>query len=178
MEQSTKSKARTGGRGEDPGPAPGDGKASRRRSDRPVEVALIHSRRSHATWAVFGLVVGGLLLWKLAIIGKILGVVFVVIAAFATRSLIRTLLHPAGAIHVDTDQVRLPVGLCAGKELSFPIAEVHHAFFLRRAVPWTRAGPVLVVEAGDATLTYPRDWFASEADQRRVLDAINQRLGR
>jgi len=26
--------------------------------------------------------------------------------------------------------------------------EVEHAFFLRRAVPWTRAGPVLVIEAG------------------------------
>ncbi len=152
--------------------------SGRKRADHPVEVSLIHSRRNHATWVAFGLLAGGLLVWKLAIVGKILGVIFLIIGAFAARSLILTLLHPPGAIKVDPDSVTLPLGLCRGKELSYPIAEVHHAFFLRRAVPWTRAGPVLVVEAGDKALSYPRDWFASEGDQRQVLEAINHRLGR
>jgi hypothetical protein len=158
--------------------APAADPKPRRRGAQPIEVTLVHARRSHASWTAFGLVIGVLLLWKLAIIGKILGAVFLVIAAFAARSLIRTLLHPPGTIRVAADQVDLPDGLCRGKQHSFPLAEVHHAFFLRRAVPWTRAGPVLVVEAGDGALTYPRDWFASEADQRQVLDAINERLGR
>ena len=152
--------------------------SARKRADHPVEVSLIHARRSHALWVAFGILVGGLLVWKLAIVGKILGVVFLIIGGFAARSLIFTLLHPPGAIKVDHESVTLPLGLCRGKERSFPIAEVHHAFFLRRAVPWTRAGPVLVVEAGDATLSYPRDWFASEGDQREVLEAINHRLSR
>ena len=68
---------------------------------------------------------------------------------------------------------RLPDRLAA---LSF--GDVTHAFFLRRAVPWTQAGPILIVEVGEAIFSYPRDWFASESEQRRILEAINRRLGR
>jgi hypothetical protein len=35
---------------------------------------------------------------------------------------------------------------------------------------------VLVVELGARALTYPRDWFASEADQRQVIHALRRHL--
>ena len=40
---------------------------------------------------------------------------------------------------------------------------VSAAYFLRRSVPWTRAAPVLVIEADDTAYAYPRDWFVNEA---------------
>jgi hypothetical protein len=46
------------------------------------------------------------------------------------------------------------------------------AYFLRRSVPWTKAAPVLIVEVGERAYVYPRDWFRTEADQRRILDAL------
>jgi hypothetical protein len=104
--------------------------------------------------------------------------VFLVIAGFATHNFVRTLLREPGVIKVGRDRLVLPSGLCRGTPKEYPFDEVHHAFFLRRAVPWTRAGPVLVVEAGEAVFTYPRDWFASESDQRRVMEGINRHLGR
>jgi hypothetical protein len=158
--------------------AEGDAKAGRRPADGPFEVELVHARRSHLSWMLICLVLGALLLWKLAIIGKILGVVFLVVAVLAARRLLRTLLNEPGIICVDREQLILPLGLCRGSSREFSFADVRHAFFLRRAVPWTRAGPILIVEADDAIFSYPRDWFASEADQRSVLEAINERLGR
>jgi hypothetical protein len=35
---------------------------------------------------------------------------------------------------------------------------------------------VLVVELGERALLYPRDWFATEADQRRVVHALVAQL--
>ncbi len=139
---------------------------------------MVHARRSHISWMLACLALGLLLLWKLAIIGKIVGVLLLVISAVSGFRFVRTLLNEPGTIRVDRDAVALPVGLCRGRSLDLSVDDLKHAFFLRRAVPWNRAGPILVVEAGDEVLTYPRDWFASDAEQRRVLEALNQRLGR
>jgi hypothetical protein len=46
------------------------------------------------------------------------------------------------------------------------------SYFLRRSVPWNRASPELVVELGDKAMAIPRDWFATEADQRHVVHAL------
>jgi hypothetical protein len=35
---------------------------------------------------------------------------------------------------------------------------------------------VLVVETAERAFAYPRDWFASEADQRMVLQGLNKRI--
>ena len=51
-------------------------------------------------------------------------------------------------------------------------------YFLRRSVPWNRAAPVLVVELGERRSLFPRDWFASEADQRHVVHALLARTCR
>ena len=143
-----------------------------------LAIELVHARRSHLSWMLACLVLGVLLVWHLAIIGQILGVVLLLVSAVSARRLVRTLMNEPGVIRVDRDAVVLPVGLCRGSSRGFSFDEVKHAFFLRRAVPWTRAGPILVIEAGDEVFAYPRDWFASESDQRQVMEAINKRLGR
>ena len=144
--------------------------------DEPFEIELVHARRSHLGWALVELVLGVLLVWKLAIVGQVVGVVFLALGAWTARSFILTLLHAPGTIKVGADQVALPVGLCRGKTRELPLAEVKHVFFLRRAVPWTRAAPVLVIETADRAYTYPRDWFASEADQHMVLRGLHKRI--
>jgi hypothetical protein len=45
-------------------------------------------------------------------------------------------------------------------------------YFLRRSVPWNRSAPVLVIELGPKAMAFPRDWFASEADQRHIIHAL------
>jgi len=156
----------------------GESRSGKKSLDKPFAVELVHARRSHLSWTLACLLLGSLLLWKLAVIGKILGVVLLVVAAISARRLALTLLNEPGTIRIDSDEVSLPVGLCRGVSRGFSTGDVTHAFFLRRAVPWTRAGPILIVEVGDSVFSYPRDWFASESEQRRILEAINRRLGR
>lgn len=146
--------------------------------ERWVLVELEHGRWNHAGWALFGLVLGALLIWKLGVVGKGVGVALVAFGAFHGFRFARTLLHPAGAIKVTDSEVQLPRGLCRKGHLTISIDRVTHAFFLRRSVPWLTTGPVLVIEAEGVTHIFPRDWFASDADQRRVAHALNKRLGR
>ena len=65
-----------------------------------------------------------------------------------------------------------PRGLCRGAPSKLRRADVSAVYFLRRAVPWTQAAPVLVVEAKGEAFIYPRDWFDSESDQRRIVDEL------
>jgi hypothetical protein len=143
-----------------------------------VEVHLEHARWRHFGWMMFGLVAGVLLVWIFGIVAKVLGIVFLLIAAVAGYGFVRTLLHPPGRIVVGDGKVTLPAGLCRGVEHRYDLDQVRHAFFLRRAVPWTRASPVLVIEVAERAFSYPRDWFVSERNQRRVAEAINGHLGR
>lgn len=157
--------------------------ASRRRgrkaqADGSVEVQLEHGRWRHFGWAALGVAVGALLLWKLGALGKGLGIAALGLAAYNLYRFAGTLRFPAGRIRVAEGGVDLPDGLCRGKAHHFAMADVRHAFFLRRAVPWSQAGPVLVVEAGEQVFVYPRDWFASDSDQRRVARAIHRHLER
>jgi hypothetical protein len=102
----------------------------------------------------------------------------VLVGAFNLKSFAMTLVNGAGRIVVGDDQVVLPRGLCRGEPVTLALDAVRHAYFLRRAVPWTRAGPLLVVETVDRVFTYPRDWFASDVDQQQVAATLNRRLGR
>jgi hypothetical protein len=187
----------------------GSGQNAKRRSERkpPVEnscrVQLESGRWRHFGWGAFCIVAGALLVWKLGTVGKWVGVVLILISGFSVKNFVTTLLRPAGRIEVDAEQVVLPRGLCRGED-TVPIADVKHAFFLRRAIPWTRAGPVLVIEVIRSRFTeekrgnpyrhpaeteddqriyaYPRDWFATgprgDADQKRVAAVLNRRLER
>lgn len=162
--------------------SPGTGSArTQRRDDEPpdqtsadgrVAVELEHARGHHARWVVIGGVIGVLCVLKLGTLGKGVGVLLMALAAWAAYKLVRTYVHPPGTLVVDGDRVQLPRGLCRGAPTELARGAVTGAYFLRRSVPWTRAAPVLVVEAGGKAFVYPRDWFAAEADQRRVLEAL------
>lgn len=121
---------------------------------------------------VFGLVVGSLLIWKLGTVGVWVGVVLIVVGVFRAWELAQTFLHPPGTIEVTDSQVVLPRGLCMGKPVKVAPTDVTAVYFLRRSVPWNKSAPVLVVELGDRAMAYPRDWFASEADQRHIIHAL------
>lgn len=137
-----------------------------------VTVELAHARGAHLRWTFIGGGLGAACIVMLGTLGQGLGVILLVLAAWATLKLALTYRHPPGTIIVDGDDVTLPRGLCQGAPSKVSRGDVTAAYFLRRSVPWTRAAPVLVVEAGGKAYAYPRDWFAGEADQRRVLDAL------
>jgi len=83
-----------------------------------------------------------------------------------------TIIYPAGAIKVAPSVIVLPRGVHRPHPLEVAPEDVTAVYFLRRSVPWNKSSPVLVVELGDKAMTYPRDWFASEADQRHVVHAL------
>jgi hypothetical protein len=138
-------------------------------------IPLEHQRYRHLAWMSFGLVAGLLLLLNLGTVGQWLGVVLMLVGAWASYNFVRTLLFPAGTIVVGDDGVELPRGLCKGPAERFRLGQIAHVYLLRRSVPWTRAAPVLVVETADRAFTYPRDWFLTEADQRRVVRELHNR---
>ncbi len=122
---------------------------------------------------MIGGIVGALFVNSLGTLGKGVGLVLIALGAWSLFQFIRTLLHPPGALVIDAETVELPRGVCRGTPSTVARSQVTSAYFLRRAVPWTQAAPVLVVEAGGRAFLYPRDWFVSEADQRRVLDTLS-----
>jgi hypothetical protein len=161
----------------------GRGKKSSRRKKRrdvsePTSVSLMHARWRAFSWAAGGIALGLLLLIKLGAVGKGIGVILILASLLAVRNFVLTLLHEPGKIDVDTSEITLPRGLCRAGPVTMPVDKLRHAYFLRRAVPWTRTGPLLIVETSDGTFQYPRDWFATDSDQRRIAAALNHRLGR
>ena len=107
-----------------------------------LAIDFVHARGQHLRWILIGGIVG----------------------ALCIRSL--------GTLVVAGDDVELPRGLCRGAPSKLRRADVSAVYFLRRAVPWTQAAPVLVVEAKGEAFIYPRDWFDSESDQRRIVDEL------
>lgn len=138
----------------------------------PVEIELEVSRQRHVSWAIFGTLVGALLIWKLGTVGRWGGVVLILLGIYHAYQLVQTFLHAPGTIVVSDREVWLPRGLCMSKPIKVEPSAVTAAYFLRRSVPWNRSAPVLVVEVGDMAIAFPRDWFASEADQRHVISAL------
>jgi hypothetical protein len=147
-------------------------KPADKRPSGPLEVVLEVSRQHAAGWTAFGLAFGGLLVWKLGTVGVWVGVLLMVYGAFNAWELIQTFLHPPGTIIVNERQVILPRGLCMPRPITITPGDVTAVYFLRRSVPWNRSAPVLVIEVGDKAMAFPRDWFASEADQRHVVHAL------
>ena len=138
----------------------------------PIEIGLEVSRQRAAGWVVFGIILGSLLIWKLGTVGVWVGVGLVIVGLYRGWQLVQTFLHPPGTISVTDREVSLPRGLCLPRPHKVPPAAVTAVYFLRKSVPWSRAAPVLVIELGSKALLYPRDWFASEADQRHVVHAL------
>ncbi len=123
-------------------------------------------------WLVVGAVLGGLMVVKLGTLGQYLGGILIVVAAWNGCKLALSLLHKPGTIEVSAERVVLPRGLCRGNPLVLSHAEVTSAYFLRNSVPWNRSAPLLIIEANQIAHAFPRDWFSSEADQRRIISAL------
>ena len=154
--------------------APKDSEKARERSARrgPLEIELEVSRQRSAGWTVFGIVVGALLVWKLGTVGVWAGFALIAAGLYHAWSLLQTFRHPPGTIVVSETSVTLPRGLCLPNPVVVAPSEVTAVYFLRRSVPWNHAAPVLVIELGEKAMAFPRDWFASESDQRHVVHAL------
>jgi len=138
----------------------------------PLEVELEVSRQRSTGWAIFGVVLGALLIWKLGTVGVWAGIVLVATGVYHAWNLWRTYRYPPGTIVVSDSQVSLPRGVCMPDPVVVAPQEITAVYFLRRSVPWNHAAPVLIIELGSKAMAFPRDWFASEAEQRHVLHAL------
>jgi hypothetical protein len=154
-------------------PASGDGTDEPAgRAQDPVEIELEVTRQRTAAWAAIGIIAGVLLILKLGTVGVWAGYVMIGVGLYRGFQLVQSYRNPAGIIRVTAKEVTLPRGLHMTKPVVVPPAEITAVYFLRRSVPWNRHAPVLVVELGTRALAFPRDWFGSEADQRRVVHAL------
>jgi len=135
-------------------------------------IELEVSRQRWITWAIGGIVGGLLLIWKLGTVGVWAGYVLVAIGLYRAVQLALSFKYPAGKFVIAEDKVSLPRGVHRPTGLDVAPSDITAAYFLRRSVPWNRSAPVLVVELGERALAFPRDWFASEADQRHVIHAL------
>jgi hypothetical protein len=141
-----------------------------------VEIELEVSRQRQIAWTIGGIIGGALLVWKLGTVGVWAGYVLIAIGLFRAFQLVMSFVNPPGTIVVSNDKVVLPRGPHRGKPLEVTPSAVTAAYFLRRSVPWNSASPVLVIELGEKALAFPRDWFASEADQRQIASALLKRM--
>ncbi len=137
-----------------------------------VEIELEVTRQRQAMWAIGGTIGGLLLVLKLGTVGVWAGYVLIVLGLFRAYQLVQTFLVPPGTIRVTDAEVVLPRGLHRTKPIKVPASDVTAAYFLRRSVPFNRSAPLLVIELGERAMAFPRDWFASESDQRKVLNAL------
>ncbi len=94
----------------------------------------------------------------------------------AVFRLVRSFLRAPGTIVIRDSELLLPPHLDAAAPVTVRPAELRHSYYLRRALPTTASGPVLVIESIQGVFQYPRDWFADEADQRRVALAVKRML--
>jgi hypothetical protein len=147
-------------------------RSGKRSSGGDLAIELEVSRRRSAAWTIFGLIVGALLIWKLGTVGVWGGIALVATGVFHAWNLIQTFRYPPGTIIVTEREVSLPRGLCMPRPVVAKPKDVTAVYFLRRSVPWNHAAPVLVIELGARAMAFPRDWFASEADQRHVVHAL------
>jgi hypothetical protein len=154
------------------GAPPKDSEKTRERERKALEIELEVSRQRSAGWTVFGLIFGALLVWKLGTVGVWAGFALMATGLYHAWNLLQTFRHPPGTIVVSDSSVTLPRGLCMPNPVVVAPSDVTAVYFLRRSVPWNHAAPVLIVELGDKAMAFPRDWFASEADQRHVVHAL------
>jgi hypothetical protein len=137
-----------------------------------LEIDLELSRQRSIGWTIGGVVLGALLIWKLGTVGVWAGIALVATGLYHAWQLVQTFRYPPGTIVVSETQVSLPRGLCMPDPVVVAPQDVTAVYFLRRSVPWNHASPVLVIELGSKAMAFPRDWFASEAEQRHVVHAL------
>lgn len=142
-----------------------------------TEIELEVSRQRAIAWAIGGTIGGVLMILKLGTVGVWAGYAVLAWGIVRAVQLALTLIYPAGTIKVSPTQVVLPRGAHRPNPLTLAPKDVTAVYFLRRSVPWNKSSPVLVIETGDKAHVFPRDWFASEADQRHVVHALLAQRG-
>jgi hypothetical protein len=157
--------------------APRTGRPGSGTGIRPTRIDLEVSRQRSISWTIFGLVLGALLIRGLGTVGVWAGIALVAMGVYHAWQLIQTLLYAPGTIAVSDREIVLPRGLCMPRPVVAKPADITAIYFLRRSVPWNRSAPVLVIELGSRAMAFPRDWFASEADQRHVVHAVQRAKG-
>jgi hypothetical protein len=182
MSISTKSKPAsptspaTGDESSGPSSPPARGDEPGRSPVETVEIELEVSRQRWIAWTFGGIVGGVLLILKFGTVGVWAGYALILLGLFRGAQLAMSLMNPPGKFVIGSTKVRLPRGAHRGKPLELEPSAITAVYFLRRSVPWNRSAPVLIVELGDKAMVYPRDWFASEADQRHVVHALVSQL--
>jgi hypothetical protein len=141
-----------------------------------VEIELEVSRQRWIAWALGGTVGGAMLIWKLGTVGVWAGYVLIALGLFRGFQLVMSFVHKAGTFVITPKTITLPRSAHRPNPLVLEPSAVTAAYLLRRSVPWNRSAPVMIVELGDKAMVYPRDWFASEADQRLLVDALRSHL--
>ena len=106
------------------------------------------------------------------------GWVLIALGLWRGYQLALSFIHPAGTFIVTEKHVVLPRKLHRPNPLDVKPSEITAVYFLRRSVPMYHAAPVLVVELGKRAMLYPRDWFASEMDQKHLVHALLYHLPR
>jgi hypothetical protein len=137
-----------------------------------LEVELIGSRQRSVGWVIGGIAVGIILITHLGTVGVWGGYALLAWGAVHALLLVRSFVWPVGTIVVTEREVSLPRGPHRGRPVVIKPADVTAVYLLRKSVPWNKAAPVLVVELGSRALLFPRDWFATEADQRHIVHAL------
>lgn len=144
----------------------------------PLDVELHHARWPRLAGAVVAGGVAPVAFYFLGGVGVVIGLAAMVSAIGQALDFARTLRYPPGTIQLTRGQVVLPIGLCGGRAATVPIADVRHVLLLRRAVPYSAGGSLLVVETTQGIFEYPRPWFASEDDALRVAVSLRHLAGR
>src|SRR5512140_2257899 len=157
MSPSTKSKSAS-----QSSPESGDAKETPFRAEDPsrapeetIAVELELTRERLWGWAIGGVILGLLLVWKLGTVGVWAGYVLIALGIYRAYLLVQTFRHPPGTISVGPHKIKLPRGLHRGAPVEATPGEVTACYLLRKSVPWNRAAPVLVVELGARALVYP-----------------------
>ena len=142
-----------------------------------LAVELVPARWRHATW---GLVLALLGLFLAARVGgttpTIAGVLVLGGATYHLWSFVRSFLRAAGGISLDGD-VLVVTPRQHAEALRLALTEIRSAYVLRRRALLAISSPVLVLETARGTFEYPRDWFMTDGDQRRVAAAVGRALG-
>ena len=142
----------------------------------PFQINLRDNKKGHSLWFIGSVALGFFLILKFNTVAQYLGAEFLAIAAYHLYRLIRSFLHKPGRLFLEDASLTLSNGLSHPKESTFSWDTVKHAFLLKRALPWTASGPVLVIETCDKSFLFPHEWFASDNDAKRILVAVHKKL--
>ena len=142
-----------------------------------LEIELANLRWKHLFWGAVGIGVGLFVGIHMGSIGWVIGGLVAVGGVKSAWEFVKTLLHPPGTLLVDEDRIVVPVGWSTGVSTAVPARELRHAYVVRRAVPWTQSGPILVIETQRAVFELKREWFEADGDQRKIANALNRKLG-